>query len=115
MTALGVLEFIAGDPQQWHYFMGFILGLLFLMMGIWEWKNPYVTVTEDTLTVHRILLKNKAIPLSDLTQVTCYAGDVRLFTSYSKTTLDRSKISTEEHKALMAFLRQAVPQAVNNL
>lgn len=57
--------------------MGFILGLFFLMMGIWEWKNPYVTVTEDTL--------------------------------------DRSKISTEEHKALMAFLRKAVPQADDNL
>ncbi len=100
-----------GDSFQWLDSVELLCGTLFLIWGLWCRKNPYVTVSEDTLTIHRILLKNKVIPLADLTRIGSYAGDVRLFCGDSKTTLDRSKIDTADHQTLMAFLQQAVPEA----
>ena len=112
MTILGFAELVSGGLQEWKWslFMGFVLGLSFLLLGIWESRNPYITVSKDTLTVHRILLQNKVVPLSDLTRVTSYAGDVRLFCDDAKTTLDRSKIATADHHTLMAFLQQLLPE-----
>ena len=98
---LGV-AFIWSEPDSIFRYGLVLLGLLHLISGFYQLRNPYLKVENGILT--RVGLLPKTIKLSEVEKTRKFAGDYTLFSKGKKLKINSELVNSHQKTELTNFI-----------
>lgn len=91
---LGIYYIFEGIESKLGICFTFGVGLLLILMFIYEYLNKYIRVTSDTIKVNT--LPEKKINLRELIRVDCYTDDYIFVASNRRLRIEKSRINKKD-------------------
>ncbi|MBT9189813.1 hypothetical protein [Zobellia russellii] len=93
------------SQRRWTDYVNIVLFFFYTINFIYEYKNQYLTIADDTITKN-LLFQTKKMNLNEIIQVKNFAGDYILKTSQKELIINTQIIDPDSLIDLNAVLEQ---------
>ncbi|MBU2972855.1 hypothetical protein [Zobellia sp. B3R18] len=93
------------SQRRWTDYVNIVLFFFYTINFIYEYKNQYLTIADDTITKN-LLFQTKKMNLNEIIQVKNFAGDYILKTSQKELIINTQIINPDSLIDLNAVLEQ---------
>ena len=93
------------SQRRWTDYVNIVLFFFYTINFIYEYKNQYLTIADDTIT-ENLLFQTKKMNLNEITQIKNFAGDYILKTSQKELIINTQIIYPDSLIDLNAVLEQ---------
>ncbi|SFN49658.1 hypothetical protein SAMN04487989_101829 [Bizionia echini] len=99
---LGILTSWAAEYSRWSNYFYIIIGVIYLGIYVWEFKNQYLTITDSFIKNNSLF--GKKILLQDIIQVKKIFGDYVLKTKHKEFSINMNMVHDHSKAELVTFI-----------
>ncbi|MBP93027.1 MAG: hypothetical protein CMC55_02785 [Flavobacteriaceae bacterium] len=99
---LGILTSWAAEYSRWSNYFYIIIGVIYLGIYVWEFKNQYLTITDSFIKNNSFF--GKKILLQDIIQVKKIFGDYVLKTEHKEFSINMNMVHDDSKAELVTFI-----------